>query len=224
MEMTREQEALNAYLRLLSAKGVTKRVLVQKEFILLRLSLFLSNIPCDGTRYRKAVDEFVDSIDPAEIAAVLPVVREFFPFWVKDIKAIAAMNQAQVFNGSFTTVAASQDELFKYWYDLDRTNLTNNEPEVVESYHQACLSKGLDAAMVRERMRMAKFLLVILRAVTYKQSHTYRQMVDRNLPLFNALGIRHTYLSVAREFYYYWRGDLNQHPATDKNLSEALAA
>lgn len=62
---------------------------------------------------------------------------------------------------------------------------------------------------------MAKYMLLSLRDISHKQSHSYRQMVDRNLPLFNAMGAQHAYLSVSREFYYFWRGDMLK-PAADK--------
>lgn len=223
MEFSREQEALQAYLKLLSVKGVSKRVLVQREFILLRLSMFLNGIPCDGMHYRHAVDKFVNSIDQAEIIAVLPVIREFFSFWVKDIKAIAAMSQAQVFSGNLTMGTASQDELFKHWYDLDKNRLTPAEQEIMAQFNESGHANGSESGLAKERLRMAKFLLVSLRTVNFKQSYSYRQVVDRNLPLFDALGSRHTYLSVAREFYYFWRGEISSQGMRDKQKLTGVA-
>lgn len=207
MGMTREEEAQKAYVKLLAGQGVSQRVLVQREFTIIRLSAFLKEIPCDGSHYRQAVDRFIASIDPAEIPVVLPVVREFFSFWVRDIKAIAAMSQAKVFNGSAPVTMATQDELFKYWYDLDKTPMSRSEEQVLELFHKVSLPRGFDPAALKERMRMAKYLLLSLRSVSHRQSHSYRQVVDRNLPLFNALSTQHVFLSVSREFYYFWRGD-----------------
>jgi hypothetical protein len=207
MEMTREEEAQKAYVKLLTGQGVSQRVLVQREFVIIRLSAFLKNIPCDGNHYRAAVDRFIASIDPAEIPTILPVIREFFSFWVRDIKAIAAMSQAKVFNGSTPVVMVTQDELFKHWYDLDKMVMSNNEEQIMDAFHQVLHVRGFEAVVLKERMRMAKYLLLSLRNVPHKQSHSYRQMVDRNLPLFNALGSQHTFLSVSREFYYFWRSD-----------------
>jgi hypothetical protein len=208
MEMTREEEAQKAYVKLLTGQGVSQRVLVQREFVIIRLSAFLKDIPCDGSHYRQAVDRFIASMDPAEIPAILPVVREFFSFWVRDIKAIAAMSQAKVFNGTTPVTMATQDELFKHWYDLDKTTMTSQEEQVMDTFKQVSMVRGFEPAVFKERMRMAKCLLLSLRQVPYKQSHSYRQMVDRSLPLFNALGSQHTFLSVSREFYYFWRGDM----------------
>ena len=208
MEMTREEEAQKAYVKLLTGQGVSERVLIQREFTIIRLSAFLKDIPCDGSQYRHAVDRFIASIDTSEIPMVLPVVREFFSFWVRDIKAIAAMSQAKVFN-SFTPVTmATQDELFKHWYDLDKTRMAASEEQMLDAFRDVSLKKGMDPATLKERMRMAKCLLLSLRNVSHKQSHSYRQMVDRNLPLFTALGTHHLFLSVSREFYYFWRGDM----------------
>lgn len=213
MEMTREEEAQKAYVKLLTGQGVSQRVLVQREFVIIRLSAFLKDIPCDGSHYRQAVDRFIASMDSAEIPAILPVVREFFSFWVRDIKAIAAMSQAKVFNGTTPVTMATQDELFKHWYDLDKTTMTSQEEQVMDTFKQVSMVRGFEPAVFKERMRMAKCLLLSLRQVPYKQSHSYRQMVDRNLPLFNALGSQHTFLSVSREFYYFWRSDMLKTPS-----------
>lgn len=215
MEMTREEEAQKAYVKLLTGQGVSQRVLVQREFVIIRLSAFLKDIVCDGNHYRQAVDRFIASIDPAEIPSILPVVREFFSFWVRDIKAIAAMSQAKVFNGSTPTVMATQDELFKHWYDLDKMSMTDHEKQIMDTFHQSSMVRGFEPAVFKERMRMAKYLLLSLRNVPHKQSHSYRQTVDRNLPLFTALGSQHTFLSVSREFYYFWRSDMLK-PQTEK--------
>lgn len=225
MNITREQEALKAYVKLLSSQGVSQRVLVQREFIIIRLATFLEKIPGEGSHYRHAVDRFIASIDPAEIPAVLPVIREFFSFWVKDIKAIAAMSQAKVFNGAAPAVMATQDELFKHWYDLDKTVLNHAEEQMLEAFHHVSLARGLDPLISKERMRMAKFLMLSLRRVPHKQSHSYRQMVDSNLPLFSALGTQHAFLSVSREFYYFWRGDMVMKTMTEeRNRELAIAA
>lgn len=226
MEMSREQEAQKAYVRLLTGQGVSQRVLVQREFVIVRLSAFLKEIPADGSHYRLAVDRFIASIDPAEIPTVLPVIREFFSFWVRDIKAIAAMSQAKVFSGSTPVTTVTQDELFKDWYELDKTILSSQEKQTLENFEQVTLIRGLEPAIFKERMRMAKCLLLSLRNISYKQSHSYRQMVDRNLPLFNALGSQHTFLSVSREFYYFWRGDTlkPQSAASNKSVQQAAVA
>ncbi|HSH88013.1 MAG TPA: hypothetical protein VK958_12275 [Methylophilus sp.] len=208
MEISREEEAQKAYVKLLTGQGVSQRVLIQREFTIIRLSAFLKDTPCTGTDYRHAVDRFIASIDTAEIPMVLPVIRDFFSFWVRDIKAIAAMSQAKVFNGNVPVATATQDELFKHWYDLDKTLMSSIEKHILEAFLTDSQDKGFDPAAFKERMRMAKCLLLTLRTVPHKQSHSYRLMVDRNLPLFNALGNQHTFLSVAREFYYFWRGDM----------------
>jgi hypothetical protein len=86
--------------------------------------------------------------------------------------------------------------------------MTSQEQQVMDTFKQVSMVRGFEPAVFKERMRMAKCLLLSLRQVPYKQSHSYRQMVDRNLPLFNALGSQHTFLSVSREFYYFWRSDM----------------
>lgn len=223
MDMTREEEALKAYVKLLSNQGLSERVIVQREFIVMRVSAFLKDIPTDGTRYRHAVDRFIATIDPAEIPTILPVIREFFSFWMRDIKAIAAMSQARVFSGSNPVSQVTHDELFKLWYELDKTTMTMLEKQTMDAFEQMTQLRGFEPALFKERMRMGKYLLLSLRDVSHKQSHSYRQMVDRSLPLFNAMGAQHVFLSVSREFYYFWRGDMLK-PQTEKAPATAVRA
>lgn len=224
MDMTREEEAQKAYVKLLTGQGVSQRVLVQREFVIGRLSVFLKDIPCDGSHYRHAVDRFIANVDTAEIPTILPVIREFFSFWVRDIKAIAAMSQARVFNGSMPVTFATQDELFKHWYDLEKSVMSEHEEKIMKSFEQVSTVRGFESAVFKERMRMGKFLLISLRDVPHKQSHSYRQVVDRSLPLFTALTSQHTFLSVSREFYYFWRGDMLKPQTAQKTREMAIAA
>lgn len=223
MEMTREELAHKAYVRLLSGQGVSQRVLIQREFTIIRLGAFLKDIPCDGTHYRQAVDKFIASIDTSEIPMVLPVIREFFAFWVGDIKAIAAMSQAKVFKGSAPVERATQDELFQHWYELDKAALTASETQMLDAFKDVSRARGIEPTILKERMRMAKCLLLSLRSLSHKESHGYRQMVDRILPLFNALGTQHLFLSMSREFYYFWRGDATRTQTVEKSRSREMA-
>ncbi len=207
MQTSREQEALKAYIKVLNSQGVSQRVLIQREFIIQRLSEHLTNIDAEGASYRQAVDAFIQTIDSAEVPAVLPVIREFYSFWVKDIKGIVAMSQAKVFNGTVPMTRTSQDILFKQWYELDKTVLLPHEHQALTAFHDEQLLKISEPLLFRDRIRLTKYLLVALRDINHKQSLHYRQLVDMLLPFFHAMGTHHIFLSVAREFYPYWRND-----------------
>ncbi|HEY0906406.1 MAG TPA: hypothetical protein VGE17_04335 [Methylophilus sp.] len=201
----REQEAQQAYARLLSRQGLSERACMQREFVLIRLRPYLVGVPNTGNHYRQAVEKFMLGVDPSEVSFVLMTVREFFSFWIRDIKAIAAMSAAKAFDGESSLPLPTPAWLRQQWQTLDDAVLQDDEREVLAAFHLATINKHADPLMITARVRLAKYLLLSLRHVLHKQSLYYRQWVDHQQAFFQAQGIPHLFLSVAREFYEYWR-------------------
>lgn len=221
MQTSREQEAMQAYLKVLKSQGLSQRMLIQREFIIQRLSVHLTGIAANGNQYRQAVEGFIRAIDAGEVSAVLPVIREFYSFWVRDIKGIVAMRQAKVFQGSISMPRASQDVLFKQWYELDKMTLLPHEQQALSLFHDAQLGNMHAPLLFKDRVRMAKYLILALRHVHHKQSLHYRQTVDAHLAFFNAMGTQALFLSVARDFYPCWRSEGSQSTSSKKEFAIA---
>jgi hypothetical protein len=209
MDNQREQDALKAYLTLCHSKGVPETTLVQREFIILRLMNYISHIPLEGKQYRAAVDKFFSNLDEAEWAICIPVIRGFYSFWVKDIKAIAAMNQDHEFEPEHKEWQPETKDLKNIWDSLDRTSLTMNEVMPLQQYEVSLREKGCDDLFVDTRKKLAKMLLLRLRDVPHKQPNAYRKVIDANLKLFTTSETHQTFLKVARDFYAFWRGDVS---------------
>lgn len=207
MNNQREQDALKAYLNLMERKGVSETQLIQRQFIVIRLMPYIEHIPSDGTSYRAAVDKLFKELDEAEWAICIPVIRDYYSFWVKDIKAIAGMNQDHEFDANHKEWRPETRNLKELWETLDKVTLTNVEMTPLATYEKALRNRGADDLFIDTRRKLAKLLLLRLRDVPHKQPNAYRKVIDANLPLFTMNETHHTFLNVGREFYYFWRGD-----------------
>lgn len=207
MNNPREQDALKAYLNLMERKGVSETQLIQRQFIVIRLMPYIEHIPSDGTSYRAAVDKLFKELDEAEWAICIPVIRDYFSFWVKDIKAIAGMSQDHEFDANHKEWRPETRNLKELWETLDKVTLTNVEMTPLATYEKALRNRGADDLFIDTRRKLAKLLLLRLRDVPHKQPNAYRKVIDANLPLFTMNETHHTFLNVGREFYYFWRGD-----------------
>lgn len=223
MGKSREEEALSAYVNLLTNKGLNQRAIIQREFTVIRFSAYIEGIEVNSVAYRKAVDKFLAEIDQEEVDAVLPVVREFYSFWVKDIKAIAAMNQGQMFTPKLETSEVNTRELIAKWNLIDQLSVHKDEAKLLDAYTDAIHQRGITGEALTLRRKIAKFIMLALRDEPIKQPMVYRNMVDAHMPLFMLTQAQHAYLSVAREFYAYWNGDVSTN-AKEKSVDMAIAA
>lgn len=204
----REQQALDAYLKLIGNKGADAGNLAHRRALLDKTLPALAGMPADGTSYREVIDELLLQIPREDWPFYLAVTREFYYFWVDDIKAIAALSSS----GGFVLEAAAayvrNEESFKQiWQRLDQEKFGVAETWPLEAYKAALREAGAEKAVIDTREKLVKLLLIDLRAVTEKNGKTYRVAVDALQPLFVMKETRHLFLAVVREFFYFWLGD-----------------
>jgi hypothetical protein len=209
MNKNREHIALSAYLNLLERKGFSKSALRQREVTILKLIPFIERINSDGLAFRTAVDEFFKKLDKSQWAACLPVVREYFSFWIDDIKAIVAMNQDNAFEPTALEWKPEEADIKEMWNSLDQVTLTSSEIEPLETYESALREHGADDFFVATCKKIVKLLLLMLRSAPHKQPVAYRKAVDANVGLFKSEEAYNMFLKVGREFYYFWKDDLS---------------
>ena len=92
LNATRENEARDAYFKLLEHKGADNETLMERNKFLQKLIHELVGKPADGLVYREVVETVMEGTEKSEWSFKLSVAREYYPFWIKDIKVIAAMN------------------------------------------------------------------------------------------------------------------------------------
>ncbi len=205
--MTREKEAINAYLKLLQSKGASSSMLHKRSLFLDKLSVHLTDLQADGGEYRVAVENLMETVPPEEWHDSLTAAREFYPFWLKDIKAIAALNKNPGFEVPAVDWKPDLTSLKLLIDSLETEKFDTSENWPLKAYAQALRQEGAEHALVDTRVKLAKIVLIRLRSAPEKNGAMYRTAVDQTLPLFTIKQNRRLFLVVVREFYHFWSGN-----------------
>lgn len=221
MNKSREHVALSAYLNLLERKGFTKIELRQREVIILKLIPWIENIHCDGNAFRDAVDQLFKNLEKSLWVSYLPVIREFFSFWIDDIKAVIAMNQDNAFGANLIKWKPGETELKDLWSSLDKHTLTTLEMQPLDEYEKVLRSNGVEDFVVNACKKLVKLLLILLRNAPHKQPVAYRHALDANLHLFSSNEAYKVTLKVGREFYYFWKSGVHAADFAKQHLAYA---
>lgn len=207
IEHKREMEALHTYLRLLAGKGANADDLSLRQALAELLLPFLSSQPLDGKIYRQQVELVLARIDKQQWPAFLAVAREYFYFWMDDIKGVAALNAVGGFDLKLPSTQAGSESLKTLWQSLEGETFSVAENWPIKAYLSALRIEGVEKDVIEIRTRLAKLLMVRLRELNEKDSLAYRGVVDSMLPLFEMRETRCLFQLVVREFYYFWIGD-----------------
>ncbi|MEZ0233152.1 MAG: hypothetical protein ACAH12_09955 [Methylophilaceae bacterium] len=207
MTENREQEALRAYLNLLEKKGADASNLKRREAFLQKLMPDLADKNPDGAIFRDVVEDVIEQIDNSDWAFTLSVAREYYPFWIKDIKAIAAMSSGEAFEVKPIQWQPQDCNLKAIWKLLDKEKFSLVETWALKAYGLALRQEGATQDMVDTRIKLVKLLLVRLRDAPDQSPKVYRVGVDSTVALFLLQDTRRLFLAVVREFYYFWIGD-----------------
>ncbi len=203
----REKEAASAYLKLLQHKGAESGLLHRRSQFLDTLKLELSGKPHDGNAYRAAVEAVMETIPADDWHEDLTAAREFYPFWTKDIKAIAALNINPGFEVEPLQWKPNQASLQSLTDSLTTEKFEASENWPLKAYIQALRQEGAEQSVVDTRSKLAKIIIIRLRSAPEKNHKTYRAAVDLTLPLFTIKQSRRLFLVVVREFYHFWSGN-----------------
>ena len=207
MNEMREKESINAYLKLLQSKGASSSVLHRRSLFLDKLSPELTGQPLDGNTYRAAIENVMETIPADDWHESLTAAREFYPFWVNDFKAIAALNINPGFEVLPLEWTPDQASLKSLTASLETEKFDASENWPLKSYTQALRQEGAEQTTIETRSKLAKIILIRLRSAPEKNHKAYRKAVDLTLPLFNIKQNRRLFLVVVREFYHFWSGN-----------------
>lgn len=161
----------------------------------------------DGNEYRLQVEEMVESMPPDDWHDSLTAAREFYPFWVKDIKTIATLNLNSGFEVKPIDWKPDLISLKNLTDSLETEKFDTSENWPLKAYAQALRHEGADQALVETRIKLAKIILMRLRGAPDKNNTAYRTTVDLTLPLFTIKQNRRLFLVVVREFFHFWTGN-----------------
>lgn len=203
----REQEALEAYIRILRSKGASADGLALRESLLHKILPLLDEKECNGEAYREVVESIIPEVDKAHWPFFLTVIREFFRFWTGDIKAIAFLSAQSAFEIEPTSWQPLDQSLKSIWDKLDKEQFSTVEMWPIKAYTLALRQEGASKELVDTRVKLVKLVVLRLRDAPEFNNKRYRMAVDACLHLFEAKQTRDLFLAVVREFFYFWNGD-----------------
>lgn len=203
----REFQALTAYLNLMRGKGTDAVYLEQRKHLLMPLLSYLAGQLLNSSAYRQQVDRVLEACQKTDWPVFLTAAREYYPFWLNDFKAIAALNASGGFGVMPVMAPVGSESLKTLWSNLDKEQFSVTEKWPLKAYAAALREEGVAPEVIETRIRLVKLLLLRLREVEIKDSPHYRVAVDATLPLFNMKESRDFFMMVVREFYYFWEGN-----------------
>jgi len=205
MSSSREADAIQAYYNLLHGKGADDAIMAQRDALLAELSPLLADMECTSTAYRQAVDDCLADKPAQRWPELLTIIREFYPFWRGDVKAVMQYADTVGFELHPISWQPAVIDLQSVWPALQSEKFETSELWALNGYVKALKSMEHKQEMdIELRTRMAKLMLLRLREAPMTEKNAFRITADATLPLFNLKNTRHLFLNAVREFYYFW--------------------
>lgn len=202
--MHKDVEALNAYLHFLRSKGVAHTNIAQRVAFLNTLITGLAAKPYDRVAYASALNGIMKKTRDTAWHFHMQIAREFYPFWMQDIKAIAALGEHYVVDKEAVTWSPLPTSLEALSTMLDQMTFNELESIQLERYLNGMRQQSLTKDVIVVNLRLAKIMLIRLRDAPQRNGALYRVAVDMTLPLFRLKNSRQQFLAVVREFFNYW--------------------
>ncbi len=213
--MSDPQQALTAYLSLLSRQGADAALCEARRTQLAGLLTRLEGLAPSPDAYRQAVDALLLPLDAVQRRALLPVVREFYYFWLGDIGRIARMlSQGEIvsWRGGEARALPSLDALLR---DLPAPD-SGAYPPSLGLYLDRLFEAGVDEAASARGSQLLQVLLHLLASRDHAPG-CYREAVDDMLTMLADEAERTFFLGLAREYFYWWL----KFPAAAQRLADA---
>lgn len=213
----REQQALEVYIKLLTGKGFGPDTFVPRINFLNRFMPLLANKDLNGNGYRIAIEDLMDSVAEDDWPESLVIAREYYPFWLNDLKAVAQLNKNTIADTLPIDWQPKHVALSALWHTVDAEKFDTTDSWALKGYTKALRFENAEQTLIDTRLKLAKIMLVRLRDAPNKSNKVYRTTVDATLPLFEVKKNRRLFLVVVREFFHFWAGN----PDADKFVLNA---
>lgn len=206
MSTSRESQAIQAYYNLLRSKGADAEIMATRDALLQELVPLLADQPCVSVVYRTAVDQCLEDKPPQRWPEILTIIREFYPFWRGDVKAVMHYAETVGFELHPISWQPAVIDLQSVWPSLQNEKFETAELWPLNGYVKALKNLDKQEMDVELRTRMAKLMLLRLREAPLHEKNAFRITADATLPLFTLKNTRQLFLTAMREFYYFWSG------------------
>ncbi|MGJ8620812.1 MAG: hypothetical protein ACSHWN_10800, partial [Methylophilaceae bacterium] len=131
---SREKEAADAYLKFLQAKGASSRALYLRSKFLDTFMAKLAEKAQTRKEFAMSLELTLSVLSNDERNNALNTAREYFPFWMNDIKAIAMFEEYYGFNVSEIQWQPEHATLKKLTDELETTKLNDAESQSLNAY------------------------------------------------------------------------------------------
>lgn len=203
----REQQALEVYIKLLTGKGFGPDTFVQRVNFLNKLLPLLADKANTGADYRQAIEKLMDTVGDQDWPESLVIAREYYPFWINDLKAVAHLSRNATKDSLPLNWQPIQVTLSSLWHTVDQEKFDTTDSWALKAYTKAFRNENAEQTLIDTRLKLAKILLVRLRDAPEKTNKVYRTAVDATIPLFEIKKNRRLFLVVVREFFHFWSGN-----------------
>ncbi|AXK40700.1 hypothetical protein [Crenobacter cavernae] len=190
---------VQAYLSLLARRGADPQALLARQRLLGQLLPHLNGIRYDG--YRVAVETFLAGCRNGERGAALQCAREYFYFWIGDVRRLASVAGRQGF--STREVALENSAGFQSLRERMGQEGFVRFPPSLDIYLGHLYEHGLSSGELSRRESLVQALIYLQGGAPYLPER-YRMAVDALLMHFSELADKSAVVSLAREFFYYW--------------------
>ncbi len=200
----REQQAIDAYLNLLQQKNAAAEILSERETALNLFAKHLKNKLPSRESYSTAIEKLTAKQAPETQYRYKQIAREFYAFWVGDLKAIAFFSKHFGFDLAPSQWKPNPLTLSEMADSISTMQFDESEKHAIIGYRNAMNDESLSAVAVQNNIKLAKVILLRLRDAPVKNPHCYRIAIDLILPLFTLNESKATFLNVVRAFYPCW--------------------
>jgi hypothetical protein len=203
--------AVLAYLNYLKLKGVADEVIAKRKRFVSEVANRLHQRPQMREVYAETLNQLMHDANQPQWLFDVTVAREFYPFWMEDVKAIARLRENLGFDVQSIAWKPLPTTLKSLSIMLESEVFSEQESVLLERYLQSLHQQVLPRHVVLVQLKLAKIMLLRLRDAPIQNNLVYRMAVDLTLPLFRQKKSRQLFLKVVREFFYLWMEQ------TDKN-------
>lgn len=200
----REQEAIDAYLKLLVQKNAQAEIIEERKKALELFAKHLKNKLQKRDIYSNAIEKLLINHEPDTQYRYKQIAREFYGFWMGDIKAIAFFTKHYGFDLEPSQWKPNPLNLQEMVKTVVTMQLDESEKYALIGYQNALNDDGESAEAVQSALKLAKIILLRLRDAPVMNPHSYRIAVDLILPLFTIEENKAYFLDVVRAFYPCW--------------------
>ncbi len=221
MDAKREQEAVAAYIKFLKNKQVALAELDKRSVFLKIMCHALAAKSLDRNDYARALNIVIKKY-PQSIHHSIKFAREFYPFWMQDIKAIATLSQSYNFHEALIEWKPLPATLKSLTLSLAQAQFNELESAALERYYQHLQRLNEEKRVILTKVKLAKIMLLRVRNAPVMDGSLYRIAVDATLPLLRWKKSKQLFLDVVREFFYFWIGQTPHQQQQMAGASESL--